>query len=100
MTARCVAGITGAPYASTVYNLGSAAVDDIVIAVIAKDSRTIARKALGALAAPVDLVPKCIHFTLPLPDPPAKDWRLVVDPDNKVPEIYEGNNEVRLVVTP
>jgi hypothetical protein len=84
----------------TVHNLGSAAVDDVVIAVAAEDGRIIVRKSLGALAAPVDLVPKRIQFTLPLPEPPARGWRLVVDPDNKVPEIYEGNNEAPLVVTP
>ena len=58
------------------------------------------RKSLGPLAAPVDLVPKRVRFTLPLPEPPAAGWRLVLDPDNKVPEIYEGNNEVKFVVTP
>ena len=26
--------------------------------------------------------------------------KLVLDPENTVPEIYEGNNEVKLVVTP
>ena len=24
-------------------------------------------------------------------------WRLVLDPENNVPEIYEGNNEVGLI---
>lgn len=84
----------------TAHNLGSADVDDVVLAVVARDGRTIARRSLGSLAAPVDLVPKRLRFTLPLPESPVAGWRLVLDPDNKVPEIYEGNNEVKLVVTP
>lgn len=84
----------------TVHNLGSAEVDDVVIAVVARDGRTLARKSLGSLAAPVNLVPKRIRFTLPLPEPPVAGWRLVLDPDNKVPEIYEGNNDTAFVVTP
>ena len=84
----------------TVHNLGSADANDVVIAVIAQDGRTIARKSLGSFAAPVDLIPKRVRFSLPLPEPPVAGWRLVLDPDNRVPEIYEGNNEVKLVVTP
>jgi len=84
----------------TVHNLGSAEVDDVVIAVLAENGRVVSRKSLGPLAAPVDLVPKRVRFTVPLAEPPAAGWRLVLDPDNQVPEIYEGNNEVRLVEAP
>ncbi len=83
-----------------VHNLGSADAEDVVVAVATEDGRTVARRSLGPLGAPVDLVPKHIPFTLPLPEPPAAGWRLVVDPDNRVPEIYEGNNEAGLAVTP
>jgi hypothetical protein len=84
----------------TVHNLGSADADDVIIAVVTEDGRTVARKSLGPLGAPVDLVPKRLPFTLALPEPPPAGWRLLVDPDNKVLEIYKGNNEVKLVVTP
>jgi hypothetical protein len=84
----------------TVHNLGSANVDDVVIAMVTEHGRVVARKSLGPLGAPVDLVPKRLPFTLRLPEPPAAGWRLVVDPNNKVPEICEGNNEVPLIVTP
>jgi len=103
-----------------VHNVGSADVDDVVTAVVAEDGRVVARKSLGPLGAPADLVAKRIQFTLSL----AEDvgWasahavsvdsrgidphglkpilRLLVDPDNRVPEIYEGNNKVKLVGTP
>ncbi len=84
----------------TVHNVGSADVDDVVVAIVTADGRTVARKSLGPLAAPVDLVPRRLPFALPLPEPSAAGWRLVLDPDSKVSEIYKGNNEVTLVVTP
>jgi hypothetical protein len=80
----------------TVHNLGSAGVAEVVVAVLDANGRSVQRESLGALAAPLDLVPKRSGFTLPLRDPPAAGWRLVLDPDDNVPEIYEGNNEVGL----
>lgn len=92
--------LRGGVLSGTVHNLGSANVDDVVLAVVTEDGRTVARKSLGPLGAPVDLVPKRMPFTLPLPEPPAAGGRLLLDPDNRVPEIYEGNNKVTFVVTP
>jgi hypothetical protein len=105
----------------TVHNLGSADIDDVVVTIVAEDGRTILRKSLGQLAAPLDLVPRHVGFTLPLPehvgwasahaaasvDPRANHphglkpiLRVVLDPGNQVPELYEGNNEVQLFVAP
>jgi hypothetical protein len=92
--------LRGGVLSGTVHNLGSADINDVVVAVIAEDGRVVSRTSLGRLAAPLDLVPKRLPFTLALPEPPTAGWRLLVDPDNKVPEIYEGNNEVKLIATP
>jgi len=79
-----------------VHNLGAAEVDDVVVAVVDATGRVLHRRSLGALAAPLDLIPKRRAFTIPLPDSPQAGWRLVVDPDQKAVELYEGNNAVAL----
>ena len=79
-----------------VHNIGSKDVRDVVIAVVDADGQAVMRKSLGGLAAPVDLIPKSVQFTIELPGKPGKGWKIVLDPDRRVPEIYEGNNEVEL----
>jgi hypothetical protein len=49
---------------------------------------------VGRLAAPLDLTPKKIDFTITLPQKAEKGWKIVLDPEHQVPEIYEGNNAV------
>ncbi len=60
------------------------------------DGRVISHKSLGPLDAPTDLIPRRIQFSISVPDRPQGRLKLVLDPENKVPEIYEGNNEVAL----
>lgn len=55
------------------------------------------RKSLGALDAPTDLVPRRSEFSMPVSGRSQAGWRPVLDPENNVPEIYEGNNEVGLI---
>ncbi|OHB64264.1 MAG: hypothetical protein A2Y77_04395 [Planctomycetes bacterium RBG_13_62_9] len=86
----------GRVLSGTVHNLGSAAVDDVIIAVVDANGRAVSSKSLGSLAAPLDLFPKRVRFTLELPDQLIPGYKLVLDPQNKVPEIYEGNNNIDL----
>jgi hypothetical protein len=79
-----------------VHNLGAANVDEVVIAVVDGSGQVLQRQSLGALPPPLDLIPKRRSFTLPLPGRPQAGWRLIVDPDQRIPEIYEGNNAVAL----
>jgi hypothetical protein len=90
--------VNGTTLTGTVHNIGAAGVPDAVAAVIDGTGRTIARQSLGRLPAPLDLNPQRRPFTLRLPGRPEKGWKLVLDPDRSVPEIYEGNNEVALEV--
>jgi len=89
--------IKGNTVNGVVHNIGSADVADVVMAVVDPAGRKLASKSLGGLAAPIDLVPRTIPFTLELPEKPAGGCRLVLDPDQHVPEIYEGNNSVLIV---
>jgi len=79
-----------------VHNIGAADVGEVVVAVVDASGEILVRQSLGDLPAPLDLVPKRKSFAIRLPVPPRETWRLVVDPDQKVAEIYEGNNEAPL----
>ena len=79
-----------------VHNLGAANVDEVVVAVVDASGKVLQRQSLGVLPAPLDLIPKRKSFAMPLPGRPQAGWRLIVDPDQRIPEIYEGNNAVAL----
>ena len=99
IAAREVA-VEGTTVTGTVHNLGSADVADAVVAVVGTAGKALVRMSVGALAAPLDLLPKRKPFELELPSAPREGWKLVLDPDNRVPEIYEGNNAVILSELP
>ena len=84
----------------SVHNIGSAAVSDVEIAVVTASGEVVAQTSLGRLAAPLDLMPRRIAFSLAIPDGLPRNCRLVLDPQDRVPEIYEGNNEVALDALP
>lgn len=88
--------IEGANVHGIAHNIGSAGAADVVVAVLDADGSEVARKSLGALDAPLDLVPRTTAFTVELSAPPADGWKIVLDPDNALPEIYEGNNTVEI----
>jgi hypothetical protein len=78
------------------HNVGAANVKEVVVALVDASGNTLARQTLGSLPAPLDLVPKRKPFAIAPPRPPRSGWRLLVDPDHEVAEIYEGNNEAPL----
>lgn len=79
-----------------VHNIGGSDAAQVVIALVDASGKEIRRQTLAALAAPLDLVPKMVDFTFDGLPENAAGWSIVVDPDKKVPEVYEGNN--RLVI--
>jgi hypothetical protein len=92
--------IEGNVLTGTVHNIGSANAAEVTVVVVDASGEVVAGKSLGELAAPADLFPKRISFNLQLPGKPGRGWRLVLDPEHSVPEIYEGNNEVALDTLP
>ena len=79
-----------------VHNIGVKDVDDVVVALRNNKGEIVARKSLGKLAAPLDLAPKTIPFEFDALPADVSGWLLVVDPENKVPDNYMGNNHVDL----
>lgn len=75
-----------------IHNIGSKAADSFKIAVVNNSGIVVAEETVAGVEAPLDLVPKTVQFRIQVPGVPEKGWKLVVDPDNVIPEIYEGNN--------
>lgn len=92
--------IDGQTLKGTVHNIGSTDVAEVDVAVIDAKGRAVVRQSLGKLEAPLDLLPRKIDFTLALPGPPQEGWKLLLDPEGRIPEIYEGNNTVALDALP
>jgi len=78
-----------------VHSIGARAVPDVAVALLDDTGKVLARESLGPLDAPLDLMPKRKSFSLPLSGI-STGWRVVVDPENRVSEICEGNNEARI----
>jgi len=76
------------------HNIGSKDVADAVVALLDDKGKVVARKSLGRIAAPLDLTPQAVPFELEGLPAGAKGWSVVLDPENQVPEIYEGNNRL------
>jgi hypothetical protein len=88
--------IEGTTVRGTVHNIGSTAVEDVIIAVLDGKGAVMGKKSLGRLDAPLDLFPRTANFSIDLKRVPQKGWTLVLDPGRAIPEIYEGNNTVDL----
>jgi len=92
--------INGSTLSGTVHNIGGADVPNVVVGVVDRSGKLLVRQTLGPLPAPRDLFPKRTSFQLELPPGPHADRQLVLDPDNAIAELYEGNNEVPLKSCP
>jgi hypothetical protein len=86
----------GAAVESVAHNIGAKDVAQVTVALVDANGKVVQTKDLGALEAPTDLVPKRVPFRFDELPADAIGWSVVVDPDDKLPEIYEGNNVVKL----
>lgn len=77
----------------TVHNIGGGDAPQFTVVLLAADGVERGRQTLGPLAAPVDLEPKRVEFRFDVGEADVRDWRVIVDPENEIAEIFEGNNE-------
>ncbi len=74
----------------TVHNIGAAPAENIVVVLKDRAGKVADRQVIAKLEPPADLKPKTATVTLKCATPGS----VVVDPEGKIPEIYEGNNSV------
>ncbi|MFN4179309.1 MAG: hypothetical protein ACK4I8_03265 [Armatimonadota bacterium] len=80
-----------------VHNIGSADAPETTIILRDRTGRGIIKATIPALKAPLDLLPKVHVVRFPLPPTALKPLQILVDPENRVTEIYEGNNSVTVI---
>jgi len=88
--------LNGLKVSGNVHNIGSKNVDNVTIAVVDDNGEIVLKKSIAGLKAPIDLSPRKKSFSVTLPRKAGNNWKLVVDPDDSISEIYEGNNELLL----
>ena len=88
--------IEGAAVHAVAHNIGSRSVASFDAALLDPQGKVRARKTLATLDAPLDLVPKRLPFTLDGAPADPKGWTLALDPEGRIPEIFEGNNRAAL----
>ncbi len=86
--------LDGLTVSGILHNIGSKDAGSVTIAVLDGSGEILLKKAMGGIEAPLDLVPRRKEFSLTLPRKAGNNWRLTVDPDDTIPEIYEGNNSI------
>ncbi len=91
--ARAEIGFNSNSITGIVHNIGSATVTNIIITLYEVDHTAITNVTLGSLTAPTDLQPRRRAFSIPFEGNIRPFW-IKVDSDARIPEIYEGNNEV------
>ncbi len=79
-----------------VHNIGSSDAPETTILLRDRTGRGIIKAKVPALKAPLDLQPKVHIVRLPVPPTALKPLQILVDPENRITEIYEGNNFVTL----
>ncbi|MCE9612676.1 MAG: hypothetical protein K8T26_00275 [Lentisphaerae bacterium] len=86
--------VVGETVRGLAHNIGSKDVDDVVVSLVDETGTVRMRTSLGALAAPVDLVPRRAPFMLEGLPEGHTGWQIVLDPDKVIPEITKINNSV------
>ncbi len=76
----------------TVHNIGDGDAKNIKVTALDKNENVLEEKVIPKIKAPIDLVPKTESIKFNLRD---KKWhKIVIDRDNSIEEIYEGNNQI------
>ncbi|MBM3474749.1 MAG: hypothetical protein FJX75_15910 [Armatimonadetes bacterium] len=76
-----------------IHNIGGGDAPAFEVALADAAGKVVARQTLGPLAAPVDLEPKRVAFRFEGVPDNTGGWRVVLDPEGRIAEVYEGNNE-------
>jgi hypothetical protein len=92
--------IAGNEVRGVVHNIGSSDAENVTVDILDAAGQGIASASLGRLEATLDLLPRRKSFTIRLPGGARNGWTLAVDPANRIPETYEGNNRVSLDALP
>ena len=80
-----------------VHNIGGGDAPKFAVRIIMDGEETVLDATAGPLEAPADCVPRMLELRWPVPDNlRGRQFWVVVDPDDELGELFEGNNIVEL----
>jgi len=80
-----------------VHNVGSGEAPEFTIEIRGEKGDVAFAGTAGPLAAPADCVPKVVEMTWQVPQGRrGEPFTVLVDPEDAIPELYEGNNRIEL----
>ena len=77
-----------------VMNFGAAPVSGVLVRLIDRGGKTVAEHTIDRFESAGDFVPGELSFSFPMQSGSSGDYRVIVDPDDAIEEIYEGNNSI------
>lgn len=84
----------------TVHNISGASIDGMKICIADSNGKKLIEKEVPDIPAPSDLLPKTETIIFDLPDNYKNgNYQIILDPDNLIDEIYEGNNITQFYLT-
>jgi hypothetical protein len=84
----------GASLTVQVHNIGSLPARDVQVELRADSGKAIGNGTIAELSSPDDLVPRTESVVIKLPPDTSRTVRVIVDPQNAIPEITKLNNVV------
>jgi len=78
------------------HNIGAAEARNVHLVVQDAAGRIEGEVTIPSIDAPLDLNPRRVPYTIRIAGKPQKDWRVVADPEDRIPEINESNNTSRI----
>ncbi len=89
---------SGAGLSVVVSNFGSADAPDVTIRLMGDGGAVLSEKTVGGIPSAKTYVPGEARINFPVTSGSSVRYRVIVDPENSIEEIYEGNNECLSVV--
>jgi Concanavalin A-like lectin/glucanases superfamily len=82
----------------TVHSLGAVETSPTTLTLVTENGTLLSSASVPRLEAPIDLVPRTVTVTMPLPARKLSGCSLLLDPELKMKEITRVNNQVKLDV--
>ncbi len=80
-----------------VHNIGGGEAPEFTVAVRGDDGKPDMTRTAGPLEAPADCVPRTVELIFEVPaDRRGRQFDVLIDPDDEIAELFEGNNLVEL----
>jgi hypothetical protein len=86
--------VAGGKVSGVAHNIGLKDVEKVIVSLIDANGKVVQHQSLGPLSAPLDLRPRTVPFAFEGLPEKVDGWSVMLDLQDGVREIYEGNNRL------